>query len=141
MRPFTLFLFAVLLMAACGAPAAPGEPQSELAGTSWVLTSLNGNTQVGEAIGSQPVTISFEADGRVSGFSGCNGFGGDYEADARDGSLSFSPLVSTLIACEEPIMSVEQAFFAALQNAGGYAISGNTLTISSNGDTLEFARE
>lgn len=136
LRMLVLLSALLLLLAAC-APVAG----QELAGTSWVLQSLDGNTQVGEALGGQPVTISFADETQVNGSSGCNGYGGSYESDTRDGSLLFSPLVSTLMACQEDIMAVEQSFFAALQAASGYEVSGNTLTITSNEYTLVFTRQ
>ncbi len=130
-------LSAMLLLVVACAPVAG----QELAGTAWVLQSLDGNTQVGEALGGQAVTISFADETQVNGSSGCNGYGGSYAADTRDGSLLFSSLVSTLMACQEDIMAVEQGFFAALNAASGYEISGDTLTITSNEYTLVFTRQ
>ena len=130
-----LFVFFPLLFAAC-APA----PGSELTGTSWRLVSLDGNAQVGAALGSQSVTLIFSSDTEAGGSGGCNSFGGSYEANASTGTISFSELVSTLIACEEPIMSVETAYFEALNAAQTYNISGTRMTIRGGG-TLVFERQ
>ncbi|MGH2582289.1 MAG: META domain-containing protein [Anaerolineales bacterium] len=111
-------------------------PNGGLAGTSWELVSLDGNTQVGAAIGGQAVTLMFSSDTEAGGSGGCNGFGGNYQANATTGSISFSELVSTLIACEEPIMSVEIAYFEALNAAQSYSISGTQLTISGGGTSV-----
>jgi heat shock protein HslJ len=130
-----LFVFFSLLFAACR-PA----PSSELTGSSWRLVSLDGNAHVGAALGGQSVTLIFSSNTEAGGSGGCNSFGGSYEANASTGTISFSELVSTLIACEEPIMSVETAYFEALNATQSYSISGSQLTISGGG-TLVFERQ
>lgn len=131
-----------LLLAAC-APAASGY---ELAGTSWRLVSLDGNTQVGAAIGGQDLTLVFDIAGGAGGSGGCNSYGGSYTARAN-GSISFSDIVSTLMACTGGgIMEVETAFFEALNAANHYEITQceacanpETLTITGGGHILVFA--
>lgn len=131
-----------LLLAAC----APGASGSELAGTSWRLVSIDGNTQVGGAIGGQEVTLVFDANGGAGGSGGCNSYGGTYSTGAN-GSISFSEIVSTLMACtDNGIMDVEAAYFAALNAADHYEITQceacanpETLTITGGGHTLVFA--
>jgi uncharacterized lipoprotein YbaY len=71
--------------------------------------------------------LRFEDD-RVSGFSGCNGFGGGYQA--TDGTITFGNLISTLVACEGPVNEQEQAIFGALQGERPYTIIGGELRIS-----------
>jgi heat shock protein HslJ len=132
-----------LLLAAC----APGASGNELAGTSWRLVSLDGNTQLGTAIGGQDVTLVFDANGSAGGSGGCNSYGGRYSTGAN-GSISFSDIVSTLMACmDSGIMDVEAAFFEALSAADHYEITQceacanpETLTISGGGHTLVFNR-
>jgi heat shock protein HslJ len=131
-----------LLLAAC-VPAGTG---NQLAGTSWRLVSIDGNTQVGAAIGGQDVTLIFDADGGAGGSSGCNSYGGSYTVKAN-GSISFSDIVSTLMACMDGgIMEIEASYFAALNAATHYVITQceacanpETLTISGGGHTLVFA--
>ncbi|MEP7008607.1 MAG: META domain-containing protein [Sphingomonas bacterium] len=78
-------------------------------------------TVAGHAIrGGRQASISF-ADGRISGNSGCNGFGGSYRF-AR-GTLTAGPLISTKMACLGPVMIEEQAIFQLL---------GRPLSVSSN---------
>ncbi|MEX1071447.1 MAG: META domain-containing protein [Anaerolineales bacterium] len=132
-----------LLLAAC----TPGASGHELAGTNWQLVSIDGNAQVGEAIGGQPVTISFESNGQVGGSGGCNSYGGSYEANASAGAITFSEIVSTLMACmDNGIMEVEASYFAALNAATRYEITEceacanpETLTVTGGGHTLVFA--
>lgn len=124
---------------AAGLLAACASPSTDLAGTSWTLTSLDGSTQVGEAAGGRPMTIEFDSEGRAGGSAGCNGYGADYSLTAED--ISFGPAVSTLMACEpQLVMENEAAFLQALGEISSYAISGNTLTLTGGGHALVFAR-
>jgi putative lipoprotein len=82
--------------------------------------------------------ITFNEDGTVAGNSGCNGFGGNYTVEGDQ--VAFSEIVSTLIACEEPIMSQEEAVFKVLTDTASYAIEGNTLTLTNNEMTLVLTR-
>jgi len=79
-----------------------------------------------------------ESGGSASGSGGCNTFQGTYQTSANE--LTFGPLASTKKACADDVMSVEQSYLAALQNAASYTIAGNTLTIddSSADPLLEF---
>jgi heat shock protein HslJ len=141
-KTFVLAIVLGLLLAAC----APGATGNELAGTNWQLVSIDGNTQVGAAIGGQDVNLVFDTNGGAGGSSGCNSYGGNYSAGAN-GSISFSDIVSTLMACTEGgIMEIEAAFFEALNAADHYAITQcescaipETLTITGGGHTLIFA--
>jgi heat shock protein HslJ len=116
------------------APSAP----AGLPGTSWKVTSYNNGKQavVGLIAGSK-VTLSFGADGQVSGNSGCNTYSGGYEAS--DKTLKIGPLASTMMACESPtgVMEQEQQYLAALQNAATFEIAGDTLTIRDAGGAMQ----
>jgi len=118
--PVLLLMFA-LFLAACGASGG-----AELEGTSWKLVEIAGHPAVA---GSNP-TLSFEK-GQAGGNGSCNSFGGAYEAG--NGKLSFGPLMSTLMYCENT-MEQETAYLAALQEAAGYEIrDGILLILDANG--------
>jgi heat shock protein HslJ len=121
------FLILTLLLAACGG----GAEVPSLAGTSWKLVK----------IGDQPVvadtapTLSFDENGQAGGNASCNQFGGSYEA--KDGKLTFGPLVSTLMACATPgAMEQEAAYMAALAKVAGYTVTGDQLTLIDANGTL-----
>jgi heat shock protein HslJ len=105
----------------------------DLAGTAWHLSAINGQAPV-EAL--DPLTLTFDAEGRMGGNSGCNGFGGAYAVDGSQ--LTLSELVSTLRACaDEAQNNQEAAIMAALQAVAQYAIDGDTLTLKdANGAAL-----
>ncbi len=84
----------------------------------WVIETVDGHAPRG----GRQATISF-GDGRISGNSGCNGFGGSYRF-AR-GTLTAGPLISTKMACLGPVMIEEQAILQLL---------GQPLGVRSNRD-------
>jgi putative lipoprotein len=119
--PVLLMIFA-LFLAACGALGGG----ADLEGTSWNLVEIAGQPAVA---GSNP-TLSFEK-GQAGGNGSCNSFGGAYEAG--NGKLTFGPLMSTLMYCENT-MEQETAYLAALQDAAGYEIkNGILLILDANG--------
>ena len=136
-RQLVLALLLVgLLLAAC-APAGSG--QVELDGTQWQLNAINGE-EVSEMLAGRAITIRFEG-GEAGGSAGCNSYGGSYEANPASGSISFSDLFATLMACEDDaVMQLEASFLEALNNATNYEIEGDTSRIFAGEQTLVFTR-
>jgi heat shock protein HslJ len=135
LKSLALLILSTFLIVSCAAPS------TQLVSTTWVLTSLDGNTQVGEALGGQPVTLGFTSSTEAGGSGGCNSFGAQYEAGS-DGTISFSQVVSTLMACtQEGIGDVETAYLDALNSADHYEVAGTALTITGGGHTLVFERQ
>jgi heat shock protein HslJ len=109
-----------LLAGCCRVPASP------LEGTTWRLTS-------------DPLTVRF-ADGRASGFSGCNRFNGGFKRDGD--ALTVGPLAGTMMACPEPRMAIEKAFLDGLSGSHRVAIAGDRLTLTpASGSPLVFQAE
>lgn len=101
----------------------PPTPDAALIGTMWELDTL----VRGEAA-STPVaqgSIVFAADGTVSGSTGCNSFSGAYDAET-----GFGPLMSTLMACEEPVAEQEGFIYSILVPGASVSIEGSVLTIA-----------
>lgn len=105
------------------------EAQSPLAGTSWVLTELNGKPPVP---GGVIPTLNFSADGTsVSGNGGCNTFSGAYTA--TDTSIDIGPLIATRRACVDPLANTQETeYFQALEAATRYAIVDGQLVLYRN---------
>ncbi len=119
-------LFAgTLLLAACGTSPA----QVDLAGTSWSLVSYGSSTSPTAAAAGVETNLDFNADGNVHGTMGCNGFGGEYSADGK--SITFGPIMSTMMACEEPIMTQEITALHVMTGTTPFEVVGDTLTIHS----------
>jgi heat shock protein HslJ len=134
----TLMIIA-LIATACGggqtaAPTAvptnpPAQPKEQpvsstntLDGTSWTLTTLNGQP----ALKDTTVTLNFMA-GKVVGSDGCNNYNGSYTADGTN--IKFNQLASTMKACPEPIMKQAAAYQQALGQAATYKADAKQLTL------------
>ena len=92
--------------------------------TSWAVTSIAGAPTLPEA---RP-TLTFAADGTVSGSSGCNQYSGAYRRDG--GAISFGGISSTLMGCDGERGRQETAFLAALNGATTWRIGPDGLVIS-----------
>jgi heat shock protein HslJ len=101
------------------------EPTPQLAGVKWKVTSFNnGRHAVVGVLGEPDITMSFK-DGQVAGNAGCNQFHGKYSTEGN--KLQLGPLATTRRACEEPLMTQEREFLAALASAVTWSIDGNVL--------------
>ena len=105
----------------------------QLADIAWRATAI-GEMRLDEDSG---IHVQFDADGQVTGNSGCNRFFGSYEL--QEGKLSIGPLGATRMACPEPAMSFEISFLAALQSADTAARADDRLAIR-NADGVTVAR-
>jgi heat shock protein HslJ len=98
---------------------------------------LSGNYAI-SVIGDNEVTenaptISFMAyDKSIKGNTGCNSFFGTYALDLN--VLTFSDIGSTEMACEQPIMDIENNFLQALRETGSFSLQNNVLTLLSKDD-------
>jgi heat shock protein HslJ len=106
-------------------PGTGPDGQPPLFGTSWVLSELRGEEPLQ---GAEP-TLAFDTE-NVVGQTGCNSFGGAYEARA-DGFIFFSDLVQTEIYCMEPegVMEQEADYISALNQAAFFNIVDDRLEL------------
>jgi heat shock protein HslJ len=74
----------------------------------------------------------------VTGNAGCNGLGGSYTVEGD--LVTFSEVVSTLMACDDPRMEQEDAVVQALSGTATFKIEGNTLTLTNNDMVLVLTR-
>ena len=121
--------FLLVLLSACGAlPAA----SDSMDGTSWELYAISKHRPIEDS----NITIAFE-DGQVSGSSGCNSYGGEYQISGKN--IEFGMLISTLMACDEPIMEQESSFMQMLGDAHRFELVDGQLQIFwSNHEALTF---
>jgi heat shock protein HslJ len=97
-----------------------------LTGKTWEMSGYNNGKGGFQSPLAEPVvTAVFGDDGIVSGNGGCNNYSGPYEA--KDGTIKAGPLVSTMMACEQPVMDQETAYLAALQKVATYQMEGTEL--------------
>ena len=103
-----------------------------LVGTTWVVAGINngrGGVVSSVALEAARVTATFTDAGRVSGFGGCNGFGGSYALDGT--AMHIGPLVATRKACVEPegVGELESWYFAALERVATWSIRAGRLQL------------
>jgi len=134
MRSLVLIL-CVFFVAQAQVQVQPGRNMSTdqrvLAGTDWRLVSLGPAGGEAGLVAGTTVTLKFGEDGRASGSTGCNSYGGTYQV--RGDTISFGRLISTRRAClDQNANQQEQRFLAALESANRFRLSANRLTILSD---------
>jgi heat shock protein HslJ len=108
------------------------DPDRPLEGTKWAVDGLVS----ADAVSSVPSdvrtpTLQFDG-GQVLVDAGCNTGSGSYEATAPD--ITFGPIATTRMACDDVSMDVETHVLGALHGAVTYGIEADVLTLT-NGDT------
>lgn len=125
LRP-VVFLTALVALTACA-----GAPASGLAGSEWRPVEIAGQPPGAP----DAMFVAFGSDGALHGSGGCNNFSGGYESAGE--RLTISPLAATRMACPEPAMQDEGAFFAALTGTAAFLREGTRLTLlDGEGDVL-----
>jgi heat shock protein HslJ len=120
-----------------GLVAHAGTTASEdgLVGPTWNL----GSATVDDAdvpVGDRVPTLTFDGTS-VAVDTGCNTGGGGYTADAT--TITFQPLISTLIACEGPTATMESTITGALTGTVPFEIGADgALTITNGATTLRY---
>jgi heat shock protein HslJ len=109
--------------------------EAALRGT-WSVTSFStGGAVSSPAIGSE-LTLELASGGQASGNGGCNTFSGKYSVSGVD-RIHLGPFSSTLKACADDALNTqEQQYLAALELAKTYRVTGDTLTLFREGDTI-----
>jgi len=141
MKNARVAILLALALAAC-TPRAP-RPQvlkeSDLAGTAWVLTDLNG---AGVPAG-VPATLLFLGPDRIGGNSSCNRFTGPFRVETAGLPLRIGPLAATRKGCPPAVMEQELKYLYSLESAERLAFEGSDLLLYSKGipKPLRFARD
>jgi uncharacterized lipoprotein YbaY/heat shock protein HslJ len=102
----------------------------------WVVTEMDGKPVAESMRG----TLNFGKDGRVTGRSFCNNYGGNYTLTGE--GLSIELKISTLMACLPEVGTQEKLFIELLDGVQRFEIdsSGTLILHSSNGRTLKARR-
>lgn len=101
------------------------EALAKLAGTDWRLV------RIGEKESAEGVTssLSFKADGSVSGRAGVNRYSGAFKME--NGKLKTGPFITTRMAGKPEAMKQESAFMAALSAVRALVLVEGKLVIKS----------
>lgn len=114
-----------------------------LTGVTWILEAGSAEALIGEVVpDTAVVSARFGDDGTVSGSAGCNIFGGSYSV-ADDGGLSIEPGAMTQMVCEEPLMQLEAAYVAALDEVRSFDVidEGGGLLLTGGQTPLSYVAE
>lgn len=112
-----------------------GEPD-RLEGTAWILSELEGPSLLSE----RQATLRFEK-GRILGTDGCNRYQAGYAAEGEKLQI-VGNIVSTKMACEEPVMRQAETFLGTLVKVGGYSRdTGRLVLLDVDGNALATLRE
>lgn len=98
----------------------------------WLVEDIAGRGVIDYA----QTTLRVDADGKVSGSTGCNRYFGQATLDGA--TLRFGPLATTYRACPPALMDQERKFLATLKEARGVRVDamGRLQIISARGETL-----
>jgi heat shock protein HslJ len=102
---------------------------------------IGGSTPV---VPNTQLTLTFNDDGTLTGFSGCNNYNGRYVLSGQTTEfgkgISIGPIASTTMYCA-PTMNLETTYLTILGNANTYSITNTSMLIRSTGlDQLSFNR-
>lgn len=114
---------------------------TSLLGKKWILKTFVFNNQQVSLIANRELTIKFDQEGEVSGYSGCNNFFAAYEiggystkGSSTEGDLSIGPIAHTEMAClEEGVMEQETMYLTALGEVTTFQVTSDELQLSSEG--------
>jgi heat shock protein HslJ len=128
---------ALLLLAGCGTTDVAEVEATNPVGPLWIAEAVGG-----AALPNEPaVTLQFGADGRAAGKAGCNQYSGPYQLG--DGTLSFGAMIATKMACDEPVMAIEQAYLHALAKVTHYQVRNESelLLLAADDSRIRLRRE
>jgi len=114
-----------ILVAGCGSGSTADDSKA-LEGKSWKATEIAGVKSVLTTKGSA-ATAKFAA-GKVTGSGTVNSYVASYTTGPGN-TIEIGAAVGTLMAGPEDAMAQEQAYFAALQKAATYEVTGDSLPL------------
>lgn len=116
-----------------GGEAAADEAAAPIDGTTWTVSEATAAGATVKAAKDAEANLTIK-DGKATGTTGCNGFGG--KAEVADSSITFSQIAATKKACMgDDVMNLESAMLAVLNGEVSAEVSGNTLTLTAADDS------
>lgn len=122
-RVLVTTLTAAMLVGACSAAGGTG---GTIEGIRWIATSIRAEGSLQAVPQNMTVDATFAA-GKVAGFGGCNTYTGPASIDGA--KLTIGPVTATMMACLEPLSTVEGWYFAALGATASYTATAEKLTL------------
>ena len=111
----------------------------QLSGRTFTASDGSRDGEPFTAVKGSALMVSF-ADGKLSASAGCNSMGGP--AHLVDGVLLIDGgLMTTEMACAEPLMQQEQWFSTFLTSKPTATLDGDALTLASGSDEVPFVEQ
>lgn len=127
-------LFIALIIAFAFQACSPKLSINSIANTKWILSEWPGKELPAKA----QATLNFDADGRISGKSFCNGYGGN--TTFTETGIKFSQIFGTKMYCEE-VGDAENKYTADLESINNAKIENDKLLLMKDGNVvLGFSR-
>ncbi|SRR6266487_2064838 len=123
-RYLQILLFISLILSGCVPQQSPSLVET------WKLTAYGPKETPTPAVTGAEATLTFDDKGSVTGNGGCNSLGGTYKVNGDQ--ITFSDVISTLMACDDSRMAQESAVTQVLAGTAKYEIKDNTLTLTNN---------
>jgi heat shock protein HslJ len=99
----------------------------DLNGTSWTLLELNDDVP---ALADSQVTIRFQ-DNQISGTGGCNKYNTGFSlSEDNPFIITIDPIASTRMACPDPILDQENAYFKILESVSLWGYDHGQLALA-----------
>lgn len=131
---FVLCLLSVsMLLSACASGSgettpAPSQSADELMAVRWTAVQIAGSDgNLKPVIAGSSVTAEFK-DAKITGTGGVNTYTGSYTT-AKPDTIAITGIAATLMAGDQALMDQETAYFAALENATKFAVTGDQLAL------------
>ena len=128
----------LLTLAACGNSTSSTSDVTfeDLVALSFSSSDIQENGSQRALATDTPITLTFTEDG-ISANAGCNTLFGS--AAIKDGRLTAStPLASSMMMCEEPLMLQDEWLTAFINAAPQITTSEDTLTLTTDNSSIEF---
>jgi heat shock protein HslJ/membrane-bound inhibitor of C-type lysozyme len=94
----------------------------------WKLVELGGRPPVSGQAAREPHLRLREQEDRVTGSTGCNSFGGEFEREGE--RIRFGRMVTTLMACTDTaLMAQEREFLRMLEEVDRAGVVGDDMTL------------
>jgi heat shock protein HslJ len=136
-RLLTAIVVAAAVIVGCNPRETPASTTPISLEGGWQLASGTVDGAPFPVVAESPITLVVEGTA-ISGRAACNQYGGTLSV--VDSAPRFSMTHMTEMACEEPAMTAETAFGAALPRITGAARVGDRLTLTGQGLELVFGR-
>lgn len=127
----------VVALSACSTSSESGDLEAFSIQGNWTLTSGSGPNGAVEPVEGSPITLEVDGQGTVHGSSGCNTY--NSTATVEGNSVTFGPLMQTMMACEDAIMTAEYAYSTALEGVSEGSVEDGGLVLTGEGVELRYS--